>query len=187
MRVLATAAAIMLMAAGLAACSGGSSEDASGVGNSAETSAAAKTISEFTTVDLDGNEVTQAVFADAKITMINFWGTYCNPCIKEMPELQKMSTKYEGDAQIIGVPVDVDFSDRDSAAYKNALKYLEWAEADFLNIQLAGGLMEYAETMEYVPTTIFVDPEGNLIGEPVIGPMTEEYKQRIEEYLEQNA
>ena len=85
--------------------------------------------------------MTQAVFADAKITMINFWGTYCSPCIKELPELQKISKKYEGDAQVIGVVIDADFSDKDSAAYKNALKYLEWAEADFLNIQLAGGLM----------------------------------------------
>ena len=185
--MLVLALAILLMAAGLAACSGGSDGDSSGSEESSATPSATKTISEFTTVDLDGNEVTQSVFTDAKITMINFWGTYCNPCIKEMPEIQKISKKYEGDAQIIGVPIDVDFSDKDSAAYKNALKYLEWAEADFLNIQLSGGLAEYAQTMEYVPTTIFVDSEGNLIGEPVIGPMTEEYKQRIEEYLEQNA
>jgi thiol-disulfide isomerase/thioredoxin len=143
-----------------------------------------KTIGEFTTVDLDGNEVTQDVFADAKITMINFWGTYCNPCIKELPELQKISKKYEGDAQLIGVPIDVDFSDKDSAAYKNALKYLEWAEADYLNIQIAGGLLEYAQTMQYVPTSIFVDSEGNIICDPVIGPMTDDYKQVIEDYLE---
>ena len=176
--------AILIMLLSLASCSKADSTSEDTV--STEPTSGIKAITEFTTVDLDGNEVTQDVFADAKITMINYWGTYCSPCIKELPELQKISKKYEGDAQLIGVPVDVDFSDKDSAAYKNALKYLEWAEADYLNIQMAGGLLEYAQTMQYVPTSIFVDSEGNLIGDPVIGPLPEDYKQIIEDYLEHN-
>lgn len=173
--------AILIMLLSLASCA--KTDTSSESTGSDATNAAVTSIGEFTTVDLNGNEVTQAVFADAKITMINFWGTYCSPCIKELPELQKISKKYEGDAQLIGVVIDADFSDKDSAAYKNALKYLEWAEADYLNIQLEGGLLEYAKTMEYVPTSIFVDSEGNVIGEPVIGPRPDEYKQRIEDYL----
>lgn len=177
--------AILIMLLSLASC--GKTDSSSEGTDSSGPTLGIKTISEFTTVDLDGNEVTQAVFADAKITMINYWATYCSPCIKELPELQKISKKYEGDAQIIGVVIDTDFSKKDSVQYKNALKYLEWAEADYLNIELAGGLLDYAQTLEYVPTTIFVDSDGNIIGDPVIGPMTDEYKQRIEEYLEQNA
>ena len=45
----------------------------------------------FTTEDLDGNEVTESILKDKDVTMINIWGTFCPPCIEEMPELAKLS------------------------------------------------------------------------------------------------
>ena len=41
----------------------------------------------FTAQDLDGNQVDQSIFADADLTMINVWGTFCTPCLDEMPDL----------------------------------------------------------------------------------------------------
>ncbi len=139
-------------------------------------------ISEFEAVDFDGNEVTQEVFQDAKLTMINYWGTYCMPCINEMPELAKINKEYE-DFQLIGVPIDVDFSKPDSEEYKKALNILEEAGADFRNISLAGEVLEFAKAIPGIPTTIFVDSEGNMVGDPVVGAQTDQYRERIEEFL----
>ena len=59
----------------------------------------------FTTEDLDGNKITNELFADNKITMINIWGTFCGPCIREMPELAKLSEDYKSKGvEIIGIP-----------------------------------------------------------------------------------
>ena len=176
-----------IMAFVLAACGGNTDSGSADNSGSVQNAPVISEIGEFATVDLDGNEVTQEVFSNSDITMINFWGTFCGPCVKEMPELQKINAKYDGRAQVIGVPLDVNFDDKDSAEYKNALKTLEWAEAEFKNIKPAGGIQTFANSMQYVPTTIFVDSEGKLIGEPVVGALTEEYKARIEEYLNQGA
>lgn len=144
-------------------------------------------IGEFASTDLDGNEITQEVFSQADITMINFWGTFCPPCIKEMPDIQKISEDYAGKAQVVGVPLDVDFDNPDSDEYKSALKILEDAGADFTNIKPVGGLKELGDGMQFVPTTIFVDSEGKVIGDAVVGANLSEYKARIDEYLEQDA
>ena len=45
----------------------------------------------FTVEDIEGNEVTHEVFADADLTVINIWGTFCGPCIQEMPDLGALS------------------------------------------------------------------------------------------------
>lgn len=184
--VMAVLAVLMLIVSGtLSSCTSGAGKPESGSAESAS-SADAQAVGDFSTVDLDGNEVTQEIFADAEITMINFWATFCGPCIKEMPELQKIHAKYEGRAQIIGVPSDVNFDDKESTEYKNAIKTLKWAEAEFKNVKPAGGLEAIMQNMQFVPTTIFVDSEGKIIGEPVVGADTEQYKARIEEYLSSN-
>ena len=60
---------------------------------------------EFTTVDTEGNEWTDRAFADAKLTMINFWAYWCPPCVGELPDLQKLSETYP-DLQILGVSTE---------------------------------------------------------------------------------
>ena len=168
---IALVALMTLMTIALASCSSG------GSGNAAE---APTSIAEFKSVDFDGNEVTQDVFKNAEVTMINFWGTYCPPCIKEMPDLAKLEGEYDGKLQLIGVPIDVDFSKPDSEKYKDALMIMEKAGVEYKNISLDGSLMEYAKTMQYVPTSIFVDPDGNIVGEPVVGGDFDKYRETIE-------
>ena len=183
--------AIMLVfGASFAACTSQSNTDSASGSASAESSDGAESsensatkISEFAGLDLNGNEVTEAVFAEADITMINYWGTYCPPCIAEMPELAKLEGEYDGRMQLIGVPIDVDFSKPDSKEYKAALEILESAGAKYKNVQPTGGLAEYTKYMQYVPTSIFVDAEGNIVGGPVVGGNFDEYRNTIEGYL----
>ena len=49
----------------------------------------------FEAKDMEGNEVTSGVFAESKLTMINVWATYCNPCLNEMPDLGELSGEYD--------------------------------------------------------------------------------------------
>ena len=57
-----------------------------GCGSEAQNTAGTDTIA-FETVDMDGNTVTEEVFTQSKLTMVNVWATYCNPCLSEMPDL----------------------------------------------------------------------------------------------------
>ena len=115
--------------------------------------------------------------------MINFWGTYCGPCIAEMPQLATLCDAYEGRVQLIGVPIDVSFDDPSSVEFKSAQEILESAGATFPNISVTGGILEYAMSIQFIPTSIFVDSEGNIVGGPVVGANVNEYKGIIEEQL----
>ena len=61
----------------------------------------------FETTDTKGNKVTEKIFADKDITMVNVWGTFCGPCINEMPELQKIYERLPKNANLIGIVADV--------------------------------------------------------------------------------
>ena len=57
----------------------------------------------FESTDLDGNKITSDIYSNNKITMINIWGTFCGPCIREMPELAQLSEEYKSKGvEIIG-------------------------------------------------------------------------------------
>ena len=80
-----------MLCLGLWACS--SSEDSSSSDSSGTTKQETSengfpvNMPEFSTTDMDGNKVTNDTFADYDLTVVNFWATYCNPCIDELPEL----------------------------------------------------------------------------------------------------
>ena len=62
----------------------------------------------FSSVDLNGNTVTDKLFTENKITMVNIWGTFCPPCIREMPDLGKLSIDNKAKAvEIVGIPIDI--------------------------------------------------------------------------------
>ena len=62
----------------------------------------------FSAKDLDGNEVTQEIFASNKLTMVNIWATFCGPCINEMPDLGELAAEYaDKGVGIVGIPLDV--------------------------------------------------------------------------------
>ena len=105
----------------------------------------------FSTTDLEGNTVTNDIFSQADLTVVNFWGTFCNPCINEMPELAKWIVEKTG------------------VTYENVIA--PGAFDQFIN-KLAG-----------VPTTVFIDKNGTVVGEAVVGAKVEEYKQQVEDYL----
>ncbi len=151
-----------------------------------ESSAAVQTTAEkfpaFATANLSGENVTDNIFAQKKITVVNIWGTFCPPCIDEMPELGEWAKNMPADAQLIGIVCDVQGND-DAQTIQAAMQILSDSNANFVNLVPDAEIMQYLQNVQAVPTTIFVDSQGNLIGEPVIGADVESYKMRVEEFL----
>lgn len=137
----------------------------------------------FTTTDLDGNEVTNDIFAKKDLTVLNVWGTFCGPCIEEMPELGAWAKELPENVQLIGFVSDIaDLNDEDAVYMAKTIA--EEANADFP--QLIGGGADFSDFMSGiigVPTTFFIDRNGNFIGEPIVGAYVEQYKENVKNYL----
>jgi len=66
-----------------------------------------KTVPSFKVKDLQGKTVTQAVFSKNKLTLVNVWGTYCSPCLKEMPAIEEVYKEYSSkNIGVIGIAED---------------------------------------------------------------------------------
>ena len=127
---------------------------------------------DFDTMDLDGKAInTREVAAEHDLTLVNFWATWCGPCVNEMPELQSLyerfSTQTEGaDVAILGVWLDTE----NPADLKSVLEY---TGAAYPMVKFCDEMQE-AVALQYIPATIFLDREGNIVGEPIVGAQNEE-------------
>lgn len=163
----------------------GSTETAESAQAPAKTEEAAKVwgqMPSFTTKDLEGNTVTESIFAEKDLTVVNIWGTFCPPCIEEMPELGAWAEEMPDNVQIVGLIVDI-AGDDDKEHRDMAVTITEKAGADFLQIIANNDFAEILQGVVGVPTTLFVDKDGNLVGEPVVGAYVDGYKQFVEDYL----
>ena len=159
----------------------------SGVGDSAdigdpEEAKASDAVPEFSAADLEGNTVTNDIFSKADLTVVNFWATYCSPCINEMPELSEWSEAMPDNVQIIGVVTDVPSEDSDQ--YALAQQSVEKIGVNFVNLVAAEGFSPVIREIVGVPTTFFVDRDGNFVGSPVVGADVAGYKSFVEGYLD---
>ena len=136
---------------------------------------------QFTTKDMDGNKVTNDIFAEYDLTVVNFWATYCNPCIDELPELAEWKKELPDNVNLIGLLVDVD--EKGSDQYKLAEKIIKETGADYQHLIATEEFDDMISNLVGVPTTFFVDSTGKIIGEPFAGADVDAYKQTVEDYL----
>ena len=136
---------------------------------------------EFSTTDMDGNKVTNDTFADYDLTVVNFWATYCNPCIDELPELAEWRKELPNNVNLIGLLVDVE--EKGSDQYKLAEKIIKETGADYQHLFATEEFDDMISNLVGVPTTFFVDSTGKIIGEPFAGADVNAYKQTAEDYL----
>ena len=118
----------------------------------------------FEAVSADGETVTSDIFADSRLTMVNVWATYCNPCLMEMPYLGELAAEYSPeDFQIIGIISDVMEGDEDTL--QTALSLISETGADtYTHLLLNESLYTAMLTdVTAVPTTFFVDSEGRIL------------------------
>ena len=131
----------------------------------------------FETVDLDGNTVgSRELFAAHTVTMVNVWASWCPPCVRELPELQRLNGEFaEKDCAIVGLLMDGD----DPAGLEAARGLLEAAGVSYTV------LMPWDDALELfpvyaVPTSFFVDGGGHVLGDPVVGADVAGYPARLE-------
>lgn len=139
-------------------------------------------MSGFSAVDLEGNAVTNDIFSQADLTVVNFWGTYCGPCINEMPGLAEWAESMPDNVQLIGIVVDA--ASEDSDEYAAAQLIVDETGVKYENLVVTEGLEDIIGELIGVPTTFFVDRDGNIVGDPIVGANINGYKQTVEEYLD---
>ncbi len=140
-------------------------------------------LSSFSTETLDGETVTQDIFKDYSITMVNVWATWCGPCINEMPDLARLHKEMlPKDANMITILTDV------PDGIEAAKEIIATSEGEFITLQANASLSGLLNTVSAIPTTVMVDSNGNIVGSPIVGAPpanpAEMYLERINDALE---
>lgn len=136
----------------------------------------------FSSTDLDKNKITDEIFSAADVTVVNVWGTFCPPCIREMPELAEWQKSMPKNAQIIGIVCDVNSTD-DAKGISKAKAILKKSGATFTNVIANQSLAQFLNGIQFVPTTFLVDKNGNIVGDMIVGAQVAKYKKAVEDYL----
>lgn len=144
------------------------------------TKATSKKIS-FNTVDLNGNTVTEDIFKNKDFTILNIWGTYCSPCINEMPELGTWNKELPDNVQLIGIVIDVDAESKYNK--ETADEIVNTTGADYTHLLYNESLSSLLENVMAIPTTMFIDKEGNVLGDAIVGAYVNQYRDRLETLL----
>lgn len=138
----------------------------------------------FTAKDLEGNTVTEDIFGEKDLTVVNIWGTFCPPCIAELPELGEWADAMPDNVQIVGLIIDIS-GDEDTKHHDLAVTITETAGVKYTNIIANTDFNDILKWVVGVPTTLFVDQNGAIVGEPIVGANVEGYKTFVEEYLDE--
>ena len=157
--------------------SSGESVDASTAGMTAGANASSEATKfpSFTGKDLDGNTVkSDELFSANAVTVVNFWFTTCNPCVGELAELDALNKELaEKGGSLIGVNTFT--LDGDEAAISEAKNVLAKKSATYQNVYFAsdGEAGKFTTNIFAYPTTYVVDRNGNIVGDPIVGAITE--------------
>ncbi|MDR1630836.1 MAG: TlpA family protein disulfide reductase [Oscillospiraceae bacterium] len=177
----------------LAACTDSETENTQTTAPNGATAAAqgasGLALGNFETKDLKGNTFTNSIFAEYDLTLVNIWATWCPPCVGEIPELGELvnETRSEG-VNIIGIVIDA-VNERtfatDTATFDKAVQIMESGNADY-TVLLPDEAMFSAvlKNVTSLPTTIFVDKNGTVVGKAVVGARSKEkWSAEIDKYL----
>ena len=124
----------------------------------------------FSGTDYDGNAVDESLFSNNAVTVVNFWFTGCKPCVAELSRLNELNDAIKSmGGEVIGINTET--FDGNEDAIKEAASVLESQGAAYRNLSIdsdsdAG---KYASAIMAFPTTILVDRNGAIVGEPMLG------------------
>ena len=124
---------------------------------------------------MDGNTVkSDELFSGNAVTVVNFWFTTCNPCVGELTELDALNKELaEKGGALIGVNTFT--LDGDEAAISEAKDVLTEKGVTYQNVYFDsdGEAGKFTSNIFAYPTTYVVDRNGNIVGEPIVGAVTE--------------
>lgn len=136
--------------------------------------------------DIEGNTVTSDIFGQSKLTMVNVWATYCNPCLSEMPGLGELAKEYDSEEfQLIGIISDVE-EGADQETLDLAADLIAQTGADYPHMLLGESVFyAFLTDVSAVPTTFFIDENGEMI-DTVVGAMEKSaWEEKINALLEE--
>lgn len=138
----------------------------------------------FSGQDLDGNSVDDSLFSGNAVTVVNFWFTGCKPCVAELSALNDLNEALkEMGGEVVGINTET--FDGNEDAIKEAKKILESQGADYRNLSISSDsdAGKYASEIMAFPTTILVDRNGNIVGDPMLGGIdnTDNYNSLMEQ------
>lgn len=166
----------------LAACTSsktGQQQSGDGVGS----------VGDFITQDVNGETITQDIFKEHDLTMVNIFTTWCSPCVSEMPDLEKLSQQIgDRNVAVVGIVMDVldengnivdeNLEQAQLLVQKTGVTYpIILPDSTYLNGRLT--------SIEAFPETFFVDKNGNIVGETYSGSGSlEDWLDVVEQELE---
>ena len=138
--------------------------------------------------DLDGNTVkSDELFSANAVTVVNFWFTTCNPCVGELAELDALNKELaEKGGSLIGVNTFT--LDGDEAAISEAKDVLAKKGATYQTVYFNsdGEAGKFTTNIFAYPTTYVVDRNGNIVGEPIVGAITEKNQaEKLQKLIDQ--
>ena len=138
--------------------------------------------------DLDGNTVkSDELFSANTVTVVNFWFTTCNPCVGELAELDALNKELaEKGGSLIGVNTFT--LDGDETAISEAKDVLAKKGVTYQNVYFDsdGEAGKFTTNIFAYPTTYVVDRSGNIVGEPIVGAITEKKQaETLQKLIEQ--
>ena len=124
----------------------------------------------FSGKDLDGNSVDESLFSENAVTVVNFWFTGCKPCVAELSKLNELNDAIKSmGGEVVGINTET--FDGNKTAIKEAASVLESQGVKYRNLSIdsSSAAGKYASEIMAFPTTILVDRNGNIVGEPMLG------------------
>ena len=163
----------LMVAAGISACNASSKTSSSEAttteskqadakaedSKQAESDKEDKKFPEFTAKTVSGEDISSDLFKDSKLTVVNVWGSWCGPCVAEIPELQKLyeNMKDKG-VNVVGLAQD---AGTDLDAVK---EIIDKNKVTYQNIVPEGATEDFVMSIMAFPTTFFVDSDRNIVG-----------------------
>ena len=143
----------------------------------AEEQTAAEGIEDFTLPDVEGNDVSAySVIKANKLTIVDFWASWCPPCVAEIPNIKKIYDEYNAKGLgILGVSLD-----KDADAWKGAIKKFDmtWSHVSDLKGWENAAARQF--NVQSIPFMMIVDSEGKIVAQDVRG---EGLKKVVEDYF----
>jgi thiol-disulfide isomerase/thioredoxin len=129
-------------------------------------------LTSFKTKDIYGNDVNQDIFKDYKLTLVNVWGSFCGPCLDEMPYLGELQNEYETKGvNIVGIVVDV--QDEEMEVIEDQIKLAQeiagTTGADYTHMIVSFDMLQLMNQFDAIPASFFVDSGGNIVSEYYVG------------------
>lgn len=135
----------------------------------------------FSGTDLEGKKATKDLFKDYDLIIINKWGTFCSPCIKEMPDIQKIQDEFKDKkVKVIGV-ISMKPEDDEKSLVSDAKKITKIKNITYLNVLPDKKLNEQLNKFEFVPVTLFVKPDGKVLNTYIVGASNYDYLKKLTE------